>query len=506
MASANPALVVRVAGTIEDLKQSLADGKAEVRAATAAIEQMGSQGTAGLQQLGAATAGQTEAAGRMLTVQENLRTSLGRFDGILASTGSNISGQIRALDEMAATAGKTAGQLGALSSAGLVVGTAIAGWEVGRAIANVLGLDAAIGHLTGSYQELRNQVVAAQQDTINKAIAEGATNVKTYADAVAYLNEKQKAQQQAQKDFEQGVKAITTAGQDWNKVLQSIDGTVVEAIKFYLDAGVSQKDLAAAYGLTAQQVEAVAEARKLDIAAMKLQQAMDEETFRLAQEHQKQWRDEIEATKNARNKATVEMLEKVKTAEAELGDVIAKQALSSSEYAIKQIHDRLDAELAAIDTSTEINRRYAAARIALADEMTQAIIQKERDAANAAIQAEIDAINALNAIIPSIGHGPTTPNNEGPAPIVVPPIVVGSVFHNRATGGPVDAGRPYVVGERGPEMFLPRTAGTIVPNGAAGVTNYFTVNVTQPLGTPQQIAAAIDEATMGRQRAIGTRF
>lgn len=33
----------------------------------------------------------------------------------------------------------------------------------------------------------------------------------------------------------------------------------------------------------------------------------------------------------------------------------------------------------------------------------------------------------------------------------------------RAAGGPVDAGRPYVVGERGPELIMPRAAGTVIP-------------------------------------------
>jgi hypothetical protein len=36
----------------------------------------------------------------------------------------------------------------------------------------------------------------------------------------------------------------------------------------------------------------------------------------------------------------------------------------------------------------------------------------------------------------------------------------------RAMGGPVGRGRPYVVGERGPELFVPRASGRIVPNGA----------------------------------------
>ena len=47
----------------------------------------------------------------------------------------------------------------------------------------------------------------------------------------------------------------------------------------------------------------------------------------------------------------------------------------------------------------------------------------------------------------------------------VPPIP-------RADGGAVGAGRSYMVGERGPELFVPRSSGTIVPNhGLGGATN-----------------------------------
>ena len=34
-----------------------------------------------------------------------------------------------------------------------------------------------------------------------------------------------------------------------------------------------------------------------------------------------------------------------------------------------------------------------------------------------------------------------------------------------AKGGPVSSGNSYVVGEQGPELFIPKTAGTIIPNG-----------------------------------------
>ena len=46
----------------------------------------------------------------------------------------------------------------------------------------------------------------------------------------------------------------------------------------------------------------------------------------------------------------------------------------------------------------------------------------------------------------------------------------------RANGGPVKAGRSYIVGERGPEVFTPGVSGGITPNHAMGGANV-TVNV-----------------------------
>jgi hypothetical protein len=38
----------------------------------------------------------------------------------------------------------------------------------------------------------------------------------------------------------------------------------------------------------------------------------------------------------------------------------------------------------------------------------------------------------------------------------------------KAAGGPVSGGQPYVVGEKGPELFVPGTSGNIIPNGGLG--------------------------------------
>lgn len=69
----------------------------------------------------------------------------------------------------------------------------------------------------------------------------------------------------------------------------------------------------------------------------------------------------------------------------------------------------------------------------------------------------------------------------------------------RALGGPVTAGRPYLVGERGMELFVPKVSGEIISNTnmrrMSGDTNNYSVTVNVPSGTQtasaQQIAAAV---------------
>lgn len=46
--------------------------------------------------------------------------------------------------------------------------------------------------------------------------------------------------------------------------------------------------------------------------------------------------------------------------------------------------------------------------------------------------------------------------------------ISGFTLPGRALGGPVSGGNPYLVGERGPELFVPQTSGSIVPNNGIG--------------------------------------
>lgn len=54
----------------------------------------------------------------------------------------------------------------------------------------------------------------------------------------------------------------------------------------------------------------------------------------------------------------------------------------------------------------------------------------------------------------------------------------GSALGFRAAGGPVSSNSPYIVGEKGPELFVPSSSGRIIPNNSlAGGTTNVVVNV-----------------------------
>jgi hypothetical protein len=78
-------------------------------------------------------------------------------------------------------------------------------------------------------------------------------------------------------------------------------------------------------------------------------------------------------------------------------------------------------------------------------------------------------------------------------------------FKPRAMGGPVSAGSPYMVGERGPELFVPHASGSIVPNGSmsssGGSSGGVTVNYNIAAGVTRNELAPILEQERRRLKA-----
>lgn len=83
--------------------------------------------------------------------------------------------------------------------------------------------------------------------------------------------------------------------------------------------------------------------------------------------------------------------------------------------------------------------------------------------------------------------------------------LIGGLFGapGRATGGPVGPGTAYVVGERGPELFVPTSAGRIETGSRGGRDIRITVNVGGgAAGDPQRMAASGRQIAAAVRRAI----
>ena len=101
---------------------------------------------------------------------------------------------------------------------------------------------------------------------------------------------------------------------------------------------------------------------------------------------------------------------------------------------------------------------------------------------------------------------------------VVTELVNATKLPGRANGGPVAANTAYLVGERGPEVFLPSASGQIVPNVdlgtsvsrsgvmAGGGGNTYNINVNAGVGDPRAIGQQIVEYVRKYENASGKVF
>ena len=112
------------------------------------------------------------------------------------------------------------------------------------------------------------------------------------------------------------------------------------------------------------------------------------------------------------------------------------------------------------------------------------------------------AAHALQSGLSSIFSG--TGGNGGLAGLLGQSFGALLGLPGRATGGPVSPGRGYVVGERGPELFIPTSSGQIAaaPSAAAGGHD---VRVAIQLNSPRGMAAPTAMQRSSRQLASAVR-
>jgi len=286
------------------------------------------------------------------------------------------------------------------------------------------------------------------------------------SDAVHDSNQQMLADTQAQinalKPFRAAMEELNSVGVGWKGTLDTMDGAVVEGIEFYLKAGVSQKALAEAYGLTDAQVKSVASALRDEADATKEAAAETDRMSKAAADAAAALDREAEAHAKVKKEAEAEA--------AALAKVAAENRArgGSTEY----------------DLSTEAGRRKVPEDIATWLHVGYSLEQAARlsYALKMGFDISRDPLFAQK--------GPAVPGFE------------------RGTEGFVDFGVGTLAMLHGREAIVPesRASGGSGSAGPGGSANVIHIHVTQPLGTASAIAAAVDQALMKRQRDIGTRF
>jgi phage-related minor tail protein len=127
------------------------------------------------------------------------------------------------------------------------------------------------------------------------------------------------------------------------------------------------------------------------------------------------------------------------------------------------------------------------------------------------VMAEI-AASALRTGLASIGVGTKTGGggdgggtSSGGGLLTLGTSLLGSLLGlpGRATGGPVSPGRAFLVGERGPEVFVPTSSGSVAPITGGGARDVrIAIQVNAPQGengrllarSARQVARAVKSA------------
>ena len=116
-----------------------------------------------------------------------------------------------------------------------------------------------------------------------------------------------------------------------------------------------------------------------------------------------------------------------------------------------------------------------------------------------------NAVRTALGSLGSIGGGSSGGFGQAGGLLNLAATLIGSALGQpgRATGGLVSAGRGYLVGERGPELFVPSNAGRIEPNASGRGGREVRVSI--QLVAPRGSAAPESFQRSGRQVASAVR-
>jgi hypothetical protein len=478
-------------------------------------------------------------SGKLLDAQALiLETIKGQYEGASDAAGTGFAGALDLLSENAADAAEALGK--GLEPAATAVTTALAGVveniskipapagqlaiEIGLVTGGVIALTnavkaflatklaAAIGTQIALFKAFGAQIylTAAAQKALNLAVAAFPAAVVTLAigSLVKTLYDAKTAQDRFNKAVEDGSVEALKAAIAFEEETISVERN--KGAKMSL-LGINAKLIKSQQRLTelrAQLVEAENKPATEDednpltpivggadlIKDMSQRLADLNSQLRAAQEAEQQ-----------RLAATLKlMVEKQKISESNLGPIAKEDKLQQAIHDFRQEIFKIDKEIA--DQRAEDIEKAAEgfeAQMKHQDKLSEAITEQKNqyeelntvfrdgivDGILAAVEGTKSLKDSLLGVIKSMARlilqqqlmnalsGFNIFGGGGGGTIFQSPDVLTSGIQFFANGGNPPVGKPSIVGEKGPELFVPNSAGTIVPNNAMGGSSNIVVNV-----------------------------
>ena len=161
-------------------------------------------------------------------------------------------------------------------------------------------------------------------------------------------------------------------------------------------------------------------------------------------------------------------------------------AIAAGEFYIGNLKDQL--------TQAGLTEQQIAdlvAEYSLAPPKVTTVMSADTAAATQAVRNYVLALMGIKAAVLEVNGVEVKANGE--LGFVIAPF--------REHGGPVSGGKPYIVGERGPELFVPSSSGNIIANGgtSAGVGQTIVVKI----GDEVVARVVANAGAVGKRRGIG---
>jgi len=343
--------------------------------------------------------------------------------------------------------------------------------------------------------EAEEATTQAREDAAEAAIKASRDIIKAEEDAAATTRRAVEDMVRAETDLAKAKKKVADAERDIKRALEEGRGDInkaqQDAAQRVADAESRLRD-AQLTAAGVRETEAQRNARALLEAQQSLAQARREGEESVAQARQKAAEDTARALEQwqAAQEALLESEQKLAEVQAEAPKRIAEaeQQLADARLAAAKATQEASDKITEADAALVKAREDAAERIVQADRALrnaqEALVRAQEDAVDRVAQAiervakALDDMNSKQAELPMAA--PAGKSTGSPARLTPKQRVAASTRAHDSTweamgasgamasGGPVFAGRTYLVGERGPELFTAPAMGNIIPNAALG--------------------------------------